>query len=69
MVYQIMMGEIKKVLVILVFGLGAWFIYSSAKEVIMAQGFSSMQMLSIGLLIIGVLLFFIKFTPIKLLFR
>lgn len=55
-------ASIKKVLVYLVFGLGAWFIYSSAKDYVVDNWVSSpFTTFLIGLAIITIVLMFYKF--------
>ncbi len=62
--FGILMGEVRSIIFTIVLGLGLWFIYSSAKDVVAEHGFTSIQSLGIGVLIVAFVLFIVKFRNV-----
>ncbi len=62
--FAITILELVRVGIVLIFGMGAWFLYSSLKNYIQeGYAFTNLQMAGIGLGIILIVLFFVRYKP------
>lgn len=58
--FAILPGELLKLTIYVIFGIGLWLIYSGTKEFIQVSGFKS---IIYGTLILLSILFFVQFKP------